>query len=222
MTRKHEKHEKPAGESASVNEKAAPAAIGHDALQDAARDMARVAERSTPLTKFPPTPAGQTPVLPKLAPAETAQPALDEKALREAKVLEKGPGGYTRATLRNLRVVGNRVIADGSDGLPVHVVDMSVDEARQILDAMKAEAPAGETGRELTGDEAAAALAGHVSTTIPATTTAPPVDQVFDGKKTPPAKQPCERCGGVGTIEVGHGRNRCPACGGAGEVSVPK
>lgn len=212
MAKSHEKHDKPAGKSASVNETPAPPTIGHDAFQDRVRA----------LTAIPPTPAGQTPVLPKVKPAEGADVALEEKALREAKVLEKGPGGYTRASLRNLRVVGNRVIADGADGLPVHVVDMSVDEARRILDAMKAEAPpAGETGRELSSEEAAAALTGHVSTTVPATTTAaPPVYQVFGGKKQPPAKKPCERCGGVGTVEVGHGRNRCPVCNGAGEVSV--
>lgn len=215
MAKSHEKHDKPAGKSASVNETPAPPTIGHDALQDVARTR-----YAAPVWAPGRKPSTDPP--PQVPPAEGSDVALEEKALREAKVLEQGPGGYTRASLRNLRVVGNRVIADGADGLPVHVVDMSVDEARRLLDAMKTEAPpAGETGRELSSEEAAAALTGHVSTTIPATTTAaPPVDQVFGGKKQPPAKKPCERCGGVGTVEVGHGRNRCPVCNGAGEVSV--
>jgi hypothetical protein len=104
--------------------------------------------------------------------------------------------------------------------------------------------PAGETGRELSSDEAAAALAG----TIPARRQ--PTDAEIDGVKSQldahfgmdvtkvvteavdgaatrleterakaAPKRLCPNCTGLGTVAQGNGRTRCTVCDGAGELA---
>jgi hypothetical protein len=145
---------------------------------------------AAPQTNALPSPFGKPPAAPASAP-----PA---------------PGGHGTATAAPLRQDGPTLaeyVAAGysAETYPPRGYAAKPERAGEPhghppIDGIGDPAPAGETGRELTGSEVADAAAA-----------------VLEKKNAP--KRLCPNCTGLGTVAQGNGRTRCTVCDGAGEIA---